>query len=361
MKTIATLYQQYSETKNENLLYEIFLQVVGITRAWVKTNNLYREHELPEEFISEVALEFLVRLRSQQMYIPKNFVYYIYEMCRASARKHVARHILGETDERWSDNPIDKLIDREKLQALTKDTTDKVRSLVIHYYIYRDIEILRNVRGLLTKTEYLDLSKRVFSMTDETTKSKHTFEENLPTTPIGQAMFFSMLMDRYPEVASFLVFLKDYRKFFQFLSLFEGMTIKIPNVQDVVEDLVEVSRSLERLEKGRSLMTDLDVLRRFIIDSRPDLRVEDRLVTFVTTVFDLILKRYTDATEVTIDKLSGMSAKELAEVYEMFNKNFAAQVNLLQAVSEISHGRISEIFEGIREHQGTKPGNTKDN
>lgn len=342
----------YSRDKDINKIFEIFLLAKEEIEYWLNFNYVIRKKDTPEDFSTDIALEYVYRLASDRFYEKDRFLYVIYNLAKSAAWDLYSRNCIDNLDPRFVptedyDISIDNILDQtEMIRRSIDGLSTKLKVLFMYTLLYGDIESVYRLRKYFKEeSDFYVVAYKVINMKDSIfDKVGFELETHIPKTPIGNAILLSSLLSKTPEAAQLLILLKDTRRFLQYIILNEGRTIKIPTVKEVIKNILEVSTTIKRIEEDKVVIQDVEILKDMIKTTNTDFDITENLSSFVVSTFNETLKNYQDVNDKIIKRIEYCSPGEIGEIYEILQKQVVSQVSLFRTITMIIDGKVTEIM-----------------
>lgn len=337
--TLHIIVQEYSNKKDQELLCDILSMVQEESLKWLRSKRYPKIN--PEEFSSEVAIEFVKRLENGEVKPQKSH----------SVIKNICFSVIGITNNCYTrikgdrnvkiNNTENSLLQKANISKLIQNCNTKQKVLILYYLYYVPINKIVKIKHLLSKEDYAVVTDKVTSF--EKSLFSDDFVSFLPSTVTGSALFLSLLFKENPSLGTLFVLVKDLRKLIQFIILNQGTTIEIPKITKVLQSFNSIGDSVKQIEKNKIKVKDISLLKEFLITPTNDVDLRPTIEKFLGSVLDSMLSQHNEYVENLLKSIQpDSSVKKLMSIYEEFNSQVHSQVGLMETINILINGISNE-------------------
>lgn len=330
---IRQFISSYLTTNNQDFLLPIFIEAISIAKYWIEENSISpgSEHQNP----IEIAAEFVLIVKSKAL--TTSAINTIRNLVTDKAKKISKINYFNEQfNAKCFLQDVDSfIIAEESFKEAFADVEPRLAAFI--FYILKYPEELDNVLKIF-KNNLVDL----FIIMDRYHKLKEIIIEqpssinDLVLTDSSKILMLSSIYNVSQELLILFLLFKDINKFLQFCLMFSGKTIKIPEFDDLIKTIqtsAEISKSLNDNVLKLSKIPDL-----LNITTNEEYKLNPIMSEFLSDILSVISKNYEGA----LDKLVNSVKPDNAEsVYNLLNKEYAVQSNLLKGVLEAIESKDS--------------------
>jgi hypothetical protein len=238
-------------------------------------------------------------------------------------------------------------VDLHSKLATEEEVSESALKLPLHlrcaalYLIYFPAEI-NAVLSMCSSTLEKFIVLRTFDhlrRTMDISRSTQEFNFALPQTEISRILVASALYKLNPAMLVLLMLFKDVTSLLQFCTLFEGQNLEIPSITDIRKVIQKASSLSERMEARETTVGDREALAllatelKNVADYDTDVELTPLLSKFFERILSVTLKNYEEYQERIIRTVNAFDPKDVANVYEVLNKELATQIELMTLIS----------------------------
>lgn len=354
------LLKELLMTYSDEHMFTIFVIVKDYVEKWMKFNNNFSYNSFPPDFSTDAALEYISEWKNNNIkMIPNiNVPWTIKVVAKALAMKRIVQRFISELQDVVTPTIYDLTTETriefiEELENSIKGLSES-NKITLLYFLYccdtitakRLGEVLNNRDFIIVMYKVLSLRKMI-SMDESTIK----LESYLPKTQIGNLIFMSLLISKYPEVTQVLILLKDMKKFLQYIILNEDKEVKVPKLNEIVATLLETSNSVKRIEQGQVITKDIMIFKDLVQNNNnlPEYNLLGNMSEFIQKSFNDILESYKLSETKVLTSVANITPEQVEKLYEVLNNQVVAQLSLMKAVTFLTDDRINNIISKIKD------------
>lgn len=352
--SLEDLSKTYSENNDDNYLLLVFKKATQHVRYWITQNNMYNAQDLPDEFSTEVALEYVAKLRSGKVYDTKASNS-LKNLAKTLARKHVAKRVVNEVDSPINNNIEDLVEYKEVITKKLNKCKSELKPVLLYLVNHSDTTHLTKLRNLIPEDDFVLFSSLVLSVKNFHSDVDSAVKAYEPQSVIGRAVFLSMLLKKQPQLAELLILTGGPKRFFQFIMLNENRTFEIPPVDTFIQDLVRVSETVKRLETDDSQVGDLEPLKEIMVKGEEDdIDVLTDLSEFLYECLNKMTELNNEYIEKLMEKVKSTQGEEnLQRLHDILNNQVESLYNLFSAIHSLSDSKLEEIYSNLNDQDSS--------
>lgn len=333
----------YREKQSDEVLTSIFLVAVDEARKIVNCSKNLSSLRLPEGFYAESALELVSKLKAGK--IDKNISTLLNNICVTNANKYDSMKIIKYLNEKCYNTKIDSKLYLEDILREIEKYSPKIKIVILYVLSYGDIKILPKLRKFFSPIKFSILVGAVIDIKNKIDNTSYNFDKYIPVTPLGRTILVLKLMEKHPELSTFLILLKDFKKFLQFIIVNQGRTFKVPAVSNITSDIISISKTINNVEQN-----DIDDKDMISLNSITFSNMD--LVSSLKKFIDEAINDTSELYKKLSDKIWGNKDKytkeELRTIYEYITARSKSEINLQKSINGISEKFIREKLEEIQ-------------
>lgn len=350
------LVEEFKATKNKTLVQEIFMMAQEIAKT---QREAFPDLKKDESFDVEMALNFIDKCLIQDMYAPsaaRKMKGLAYKALRKEIDESGMIYISGIDLFSYSCDPGGRLRIEEHLAEAFEGVPLRIRSAVLYllYFPERFSTFKDFCPSLSDRITIVRVLYKLKSAMNSTRNLQFDFQ--LPTTQISRLLLVSALYKKSPLILVLMLLFKDITPLLQFCTLFEGETVEIPQLDEILKEISRVSNLTTRLEDKDIAVRDRESLAYLAteLDGLKELDEEATLnpvlSTFFENIFRITLRNYDDFQQKLIQQVNLGDTEDILRVYEVMNQEIATQINLLTQISSAIGDRkdVEQIVESLR-------------
>ena len=356
----------FVQLKNKDSL-EHFMSYSKVLVAIIRAYKDFKD--APTDFDIDISTELLILFLSGLIPNKDNFKLKIKVLIDRRRTTDKQFKLSSDIEElaSWTDDQIfsgveirNSLEIREVLNSNLKDCSTYQRVQIL-YYLRNPLEIKLLVNnGPEVVDKYIIFLKFVSirKIIIKNSSTSNFIDITIPKTRTTNALMMSGLYKESPQLFVLLTMLGDFRKFLEFISLFEGSTVKIPSLAKIAKIFEESTNLSKKFDRGELNADDKNRLAMMCLEipkddfsSNPSLNpfLEDYLKSIVTKTmekYDIYLSKIINTASNSTDPIAQM------RVLNLLTSEIKSQSGLLREIMTTS-GTINNVNKAIETISGT--------
>lgn len=340
------LSNQYVKTKESKILIALYVESLRLTNKHI---TLRYKRILPNDFKIEIALEYISYLKTITKKTTKTYENVIRELCKKHIKNHISANVINNLSNKlyYIPNVYNRIEVDEIINEYLSNRV-KIDSILLYVAFFGNINILTEARNFLEEKEYIILCQKVIEMENKLNSRQFDLNMYVPKTPLGRTILLSLLMSKNPQMTQLLLLLGDFKKFIQFTMLNEGKTFTVPKTTDLVGDLIELSKTTDRIENDKSTINDLDLFKGLVLKNEDQsTEIFENLTEYMSNIFSESLSNYKKMSEDLLKKFKNANYKEKTEIYKIFTEELETHKKMHESMTMLSSDVISNILNRI--------------
>lgn len=259
---LELLVDKYKETKDSSLLVDIKQKAKEEVGRWFKYQTFVKTFDLrPDEFVEEVALDFLLKLCEGRCGKRPGAMIGSIATSRATKQNLVFSGDALKKEVAYDLRP-DRRLELKDVVARNCKGLDAFRRATLYYLLEYGEDFVSWKHYLKRDVLFPLIMIRWWRIRRESMYTFANLEKLFPTSLISKALFLSALYKRSSGTAVLLLLLGDVTKLIQFCSLYGGETLLVPK-EDELMALLGMTNTLAGGDLSKLDVTELELLRLF--------------------------------------------------------------------------------------------------
>lgn len=355
-KIILDLISLYSTNKSKEVLHNLIKSVILIVPK-IRTTVLRLTNKPYEEFDDDISLDFIQFVISNRdigdpVFKIRSLINYRLDKAKRVKNKQ-SLNLLNTNEEKNFYNYTFK--DRFKLEDTINKTlyglSDSLKISIIYYVKYPEL-LLKYTSSTNDINKYIIVCK-TFEILRTLMKNESTINISFSSNRIADLLRLSGIYNLSPACFVLLNLLGDFRKFIQFIMLFENTSIHIPKLSDL-SDVISTSNEIsDKFNDGNLSIKDRENLSTLVTNVKlEDIDTNTELSPFINEFIAKIVetsnKSYEKLHDKLIKNLDYSNPDKIRKIYEILNKEHKSSIRLFAEIVS-SLATVEDIRKIIKE------------
>lgn len=336
-QSLSEVTQNYLNKKKEEQLALLLTCAKKHVRRWLAKQIWYIQNESSENFITNVALEYIVRVMEDRISIlPEKAIINLAYQMHYKPQQLRSKEGLSSRKAVYS-RVTSRLSLKDKLNKALKSFPTHMKYSLLYAVAFPNQAHLKKIyKKYYTETEYNLLMLKVNKLQDSLIQVDLGLK--LPNTQAARLLVLSALHRVSPALLVLLLLLGDINKFIQFCTLFQGQKIIMPSMKKLIQEIEETTKLAAKLEKGKLTAQESKMLALLATETKSiknldfDITLNPLLSEYLGQAAEIVLDNYKGLQKKVISQLEVTDPRNLSRAYKFFDSEINAQFGLIKNI-----------------------------